>query len=185
MQQTTHAGTHNPKAPPADTGPYSYDLPVVHGGVGQPAPVSQPAPKAGGRWWTSTLAIAFASIAAPILHDLSGWPRLHCYVLLYCLTTVLSYWDTPQPREGFLRWTLKVVGLFLNFFFALVSVPQSLLGLLPDSLAFALPAFAIFIIFYWVPPLIQNRKTPPLWQWLLWSAAFAAFWGWAGPSLTT
>jgi len=77
---------------------------------------------------------------------------------------------------------LKVVGIFLNVYFALVTVPQSLRGLLPDSLAFGLPAFVILFGFYWVTPLIQYRKPSPFWQWLLYAAGVAAFWAWAGPA---
>ena len=51
-------------------------------------------------------------------------------------------------------------------------------------MAFGLPAFVIlFVVFYWMPPLIQtngNRKSP-LWQLLICAAAIAALWGWVGP----
>jgi hypothetical protein len=180
MQQTTHASKSGSAEPRADAGAYDYAPPVVSG-AGQPA--TQPAPKLSRESWKGAIAIAAVSLAAPMLHDLSGWPRLHCYLLLYCVATVFSYWETPKPRQNFLRWTLKVVGIFLNFFVAFVTVPLSLLGLLPDSLAFALPAFAFMVAFYWVPPLLQARRTTPLWQWLLWSAGFAALWGWLGPSV--
>ena len=64
---------------------------------------------------------------------------------------------------------MKIVGLFLNCYIGFVIVPDSLRGLLPEPLAF-LPAFVIlFVVFNWLPPLIQtnrNRKSP-LWQVLL------------------
>ena len=184
MRQTTHASKHNSTGPLSDAGPYDYDLPLVKGGAAQPAPASRPARKAHGHAWPGTLVTILATVGAMVLNQSSGWPLLHCYFIAYCVSTVFSYWDTPQPRQGFLRWTLKVVGLFLNFFVALVTVPRSLRGLLPDSLALALPTFAFLVIFYWVPPLVPlNGRTHPLWRWLLLAAGFAAFWGWLGTGL--
>ena len=181
MRQTTSADTHHSTGPLSGAGPYEYDLPVARGVVGQPAPVRRPGWKEGFSW-KSVLVIMFGNIAAQSLSEWSGLPLLHTYTILYCLIIISVYWDMPKPRPGFLQWTLKVVGIFLNLFIALVTVPRSLRGLLPDSLASALPAFAFFLVLYWVSPLTHlNRKTPPLWQWLLWAAVFATFWGWLGP----
>ena len=97
---------------------------------------------------------------------------------------ILCYWATPKPGQGFWRWTLKIVGLFLNCYIGFVTVPESLRGLLPETLAFGLPAFVIsFAVLYWMPPLIRtnsNRKSP-LWQLLLCAAAVAAIWARVGP----
>src|ERR1044071_329620 len=126
MRQKTHAGTHNSTGPLSDAGPYEYDLPAARGGVGQPAPASQPVSKDSGRSWKSTLFVVLAAVGAAELEELSGLRLIYCYAILYCIVIVLSYWDQPKPRQGFLRWTLEVVGLFINFFIALVAVPQSL-----------------------------------------------------------
>lgn len=168
--------------PLADAGPYEYDLPVARGG-GQPAPSGSPANQDARLPRTGKLAGLFWIVATYGLNEWSGWPLLNCYAAMYCVFTIFSYWDTPKPRQGFLRWTLKVVGIFLNFFIALVTMPQSLRGLLPDWWAFALPTFVCILIFHWVPPLTQNARSTPLWQWALRAAAFAALWGWAGPAV--
>lgn len=181
MQQTTQVKNRAQTGTPADTGPYDYDLPVV-GGIGQPVHVPRPASWRSGLGWKSVLSIFAATTGAQMLRDMSGWSMLQSYMLMYCVVTVFMYWDTPKPRRGFLPWTLKVVGIFLNAYVVLVTVPMSLRGLLPDWLAFGLPAFAFLMVFYWMPPLLRlNQKTPALWQWLLWAAAFSAFWGWFGP----
>lgn len=180
MQQTTHDKNRNQTGPPAGAWPYDYDQPVVYG-AGQPAPVPRPTWKSG-MSLKGFLTILFVSIGAPAFRDWSGWSQLTCYTLLYCVATILMYWETPKPRQGFLLWTLKVVGIFLNLYVALVSVPQSLRGLLPDWLAFGLPAFLFMLAFYWVPPLMPVNKLPTLWKWLLWAAGFAAFWAWFGPA---
>jgi hypothetical protein len=181
MRQTTSADTHHSTGPLSGAGPYEYDLPVAQSGAGQPAPVRRPGWKDGFSW-KSVFVIIFGNMAAQSLSEWSGLSPLHTYTILYCLIIISVYWDMPKPRPSFLRWTLKVVGIFLNLFIALVTVPRSLRGLLPDSLASALPAFAFFLVLYWVPPLTHlNRKRPPLWQWLLWAAVFATFWGWLGP----
>lgn len=180
MRQTTRTRDQNAAGPFADAGPYAYDLPAVSDG-GRPAPAPRRAWKYAGLSWKAGLVIFFVTIGSRLLNDLTGLPRLHCYMFLYCLATVFGYWDTPGPRRGFLPWALKVIGIFLNLFIALVTVPQSLRGLLPDSLAFGLPPFLFLLVFYWVPPLLQEKRTAPFWQWLLASACFAAFWGWGGP----
>jgi hypothetical protein len=189
MRQTTHAGTHNSAGPLADAGPYDYAPPVVHGG-GQPLPAPAPVPAPRPAWKNYGLAlegaivILLAVVVAVEFQDLSRLSFLHWYMTLYCAFTVLTYWKTPKPRQSFLSWTLRVIGIFLNFFVALVTVPQSLRGLLPDSLAFGLPAFVIMLIFHWVPPLIESKKPPPpLWRRLLSAAIFAAFWAWMTPGI--
>lgn len=157
-----------------------YDLPVARNGVVQPAPVRRPG-WMDGFSWKNVLVVIFGNMAARVFSEWSGLPPLHTFTILYCLVVISVYWDMPKPRPGFLRWTLKVVGIFLNLFIALVTVPRSLQGLLPDSLAFALPAFVSMLVFYRVSPLMQTRRTTPFWQWLLWALVFAALWAWVGP----
>lgn len=180
MRQTTRADTHKSTGPLSGTGPYEYDLPVARDGVVQPAPVKRPG-WMDGFSWKSVFVVIFGNMAARAFSEWSGLPPLHIFAILYCLAVISVYWDMPKPRPGFLRWTLKAVGIFLNLFIALVTVPRSLQGLLPDALAFALPAFVFMLVFYLVPPLMQNRRTTPFWQWLLWTLAFTAFWAWVGP----
>lgn len=181
MQQTTHDRNRNQTGPLADAGPYDYDLPVVSG-VGPPAPAPRRASLSSGFDWKSLLVTLFATIGARALRDWSGWSQLYCYTIIGCVVTVFIYWDTSKPRRGFLPWTLKVVGIYLNLYVALVTVPQSLRGPLPDALAFGLPAFLFMLAFHWVPPLVWTGKTHTLRKWLLWSLAFAAFWACLGPS---
>lgn len=164
----------------ADAGPNACGPPVVRDGV-QPAPVSQTAPTAGGfdglRVWVFLLLV----IGGNALEHVGRLPAAYVYLIVGFAGLMLFYWETPRPRQSFLRWTLKVVGVCLNLFVALVTVPQLLRALLPDSLAFGLPAFFIVLVFYWVPPLTQNKRACPFWLWLLLGAGFAAFWGWAAP----
>lgn len=181
MQQTTHDKNRNQTGPLSDAGPYDYDLPVVSG-VGPPAPAPRPTWKSG-LSLKGFLAIGFVTVGAQVLRDWSGWSQLQCYTLLYCVAVIFMYWDTPKPRQGFLSWSLKVVGIFLNCYVGLVTVPESLRGLLPEPLAFGLPAFLIMAFLYCALPVRPDTgKKAPLWQWLLCATAFAVIWGWVGPS---
>lgn len=180
MRQTTRADTHNSTGPLSGTGPYEYDLPVARDGAGQPAPVKRLGWK-NSFSWRGVFIVIFGNMAARAFIGWSGLSPVYSFAILYCLVVISVYWDIPKPRPGFVRWTLKVVGIFLNLFIALVTVPRSLHGLLPESLAFALPAFVCMLIFYRVSPLMQTSRTTPLWQWLLWALAFAAVWAWVGP----
>lgn len=184
MRQTTRVMDRDTEGPLADAGPYAYGPPATLDGA-RPAPAPQPAPRAAGAFlgwsWEIFWLLLLMNISARALHDLSPLTRPQSFVLAYGLGTILAYWRTPKPREGFLRWTLKVVGLFLNFYFGLVSVPESLRGVLPDAWAFGLPAFGFLLALHIVPPLLKVGRDYPFWQWLLFSAALAALWGWAGP----
>lgn len=109
---------------------------------------------------------------------------IQCYLLLYGSASILGYWWKPKPGPGFLPWALKMVGIWLNCYVGLVTVPESLRGLLPEPLAFGLPAFFITALLYCVIPVRPDTgKRLPLWQWLLWATAAAAIWEWFGPSL--
>jgi hypothetical protein len=183
MQQKTRVREHNSAGTPADAVPYTYDLPVVSGG-GQPEHAPRPARPDTGWSVGGLLGLVLLNVVARAFADLSPLPKLQSYALVSAFTMILCYWATPKPRQGFWQWTLKIVGLILNFYIGFVTVPGSLRGLLPAPLAFGLPAFVIlFVVLYWMPPLVQtysNRKSP-LWQLLLCAAAIAALWGWVGP----
>lgn len=184
MQQTTRTTTHNSKGPLADAGPYTYDLPVAQGG-GQPLPVPQPRPVRKAFDWSWAVTILFVSFFAQPLHDWSGWRLIACYMLLCGTGSILSYWSKPKPRPSFLPWALKVVGIWLNCYIGLVTVPLSLGGLLPAPLAFGLPAFVVVLALYLVLPLRPDTgKKMPLWQWLLWSLAAAVCWGLLAPGIS-
>lgn len=191
MRQTTHAGTHNSAGPLADAGPYVYDLPVAQGG-GQPLPATATAPAPRTAWesagWSlaECLAIFFISLGASSLKEWSGWSYLQCYAVLYAAFTILTYWSRPRPRPkgSFPRWALKMVGIWLNCYVGLVTVPASLRGLIPEPLAFGLPAFVIVAILYCVAPVRQDTGTKwPFWQWLLVAGFAAVCWASLGPSL--
>ena len=181
MQQTTQDRDQKSPGPFAGAGAYDYDLPVARGGV---HPAHAPRPARQGQWsWKSSGIILLLNIAANAFHDFSGWPQLESFVVVYGVASLFAYWVGERPRQSFLPWALKLVGIWLNFYIGFVTVPESLRGLLPEPLAFGLPAFFVTLIFYWVPPLKQSSKTYTLWQWLLCAVAIAAFWGWAGPHL--
>lgn len=181
MQQTTRVRNPQQVEPQADAGPYTHDLPVTHGG-GQPVHVPRRARQDfKGSWkWGSLIILNFAAHA---LHDESRLTQLESYAVVYGIATVFMYWVGERPKQSFLSWTLKVVGIWLNCYVWFVTMPESLRGLIPEPLAFGLPAFVVTLIFYWGPSLGRNSRTCPFWQWLLCAAAFAAFWGWMGPAL--
>lgn len=187
MRPTTQANSRSSTGPLADAGPYDYDLPVARG-AGQPAPAPQPAPPPA---WQSTgvsiaqcLGIFLMSFGARFLQEWSGWRLLHCYMVFYAGITLLGYWSKPRSKQGFARWVLKMVGIWLNCYVGFVTVPVSLRGTLPDALAFGLPAFCITALLYNVTPVRPyTGKKWPLWQWLLWSAGAAVFWSFLGPTV--
>ena len=183
MRQKTQAITRNAAGPLADAGPYDYDLPVARGG-GQPLPAPRPAWKSTGWSWAECMSLFFISFGASFLQNLSGWRTLHCYMILYAASTVLWYWSGPRPRQSFPRWALKVVGIWLNCYVGLVTVPESLSALIPEPLAFGLPAFVLTAVLYCVLPVRPDTgKKFPLWRWLLFAGCAAVFWSATGPSL--
>jgi hypothetical protein len=180
MQQTTQTGTQQTTGTPADAGPYDYDLPVMHGG-GPPSHLPRPARY---QWsWKTVGAFILLNIAAHALHDWSSLTELQSFVVVGLFATVFGYWVGERPKQSFLSWTLKVVGIWLNCYVGFVTVPVSLRGLISEPLAFGLPAFFVTLIFYWITPLKHKNKALRLWQWLLYAAGVAAFWGWMGPTL--
>jgi len=178
MQQQTRAGDQKSAGHLADAGPYVYDLPATRGGqqAGRHEPQGDSSSSKG------ILSLILLNVLARGLHDFYSLPLLHSFIIVCGVGAIIGYWGSPRPRQSFLSWTLKIVGLCLNIYIGLVTVPASLRGQLPDPLAFGLPAFALFLIFYWVPPLRTNRVKCPFWQWLLCAAGFAVIWSWAGPS---
>ncbi|MBV9928927.1 MAG: hypothetical protein JOZ96_28200 [Acidobacteria bacterium] len=187
MQQPTHTtATQRPAGPLDGAGPYDYDLPAARAGA-QPVPVPAPRPK----WKRASfkladaIAILFISFSVPWLKGATGWRLITCYAFLYAGYTFLTYWTRPdpKPKEGFVRWALKMLGLWLNGYFALVTVPEALDGLLPEWLAFALPAFLLTYALYYVTPVRRDTGLKwPLWQWLVLAAWVAVAWAWLGPS---
>jgi hypothetical protein len=77
-----------------------------------------------------------------------------------------------------------MVGIWLNCYVGFVTVPESLRGVLPEPLAFGLPAFLITAVLYCVAPAKPNTGYKwPLWQWLVFAGWVAACWVWIGPIL--
>jgi hypothetical protein len=183
MQRTAHTKDSKSAGPLADAGTYTYDLPVTYG-VGQLSHMPRPVQKSTRSAWVTSGILVLLNFSSQWLHGWSGWGLLHCYLLLYGAASILSYWTKAKPRPKFLPWTLKVVGIWLNCYIGLVTVPESLRSLLPEPLAFGLPAFFVTLALYSVMPVKPDTgKKWSLWQWLLWAMAAAAYWGSFGPSL--
>jgi hypothetical protein len=183
MRQTTHNTEHKTAGPLADAGPYTYDLPAVRDDVRLMDTARLAAE--GGKHTTWIRPVAFFALfpGAQVVHEMFGLPTLHAYVAVYCLICILEYWDSPKPRQGFVSWTLKVIGVWLNGFVGFVSVPQSLRGLLPDELAFGLPAFLVMLVFYWLPFLKRDGVRPSPWRYFLVAAGLAILWAFLGPAI--
>ena len=124
MQQTTRVRDSNSAGTPADSGPYAYDPPVVSGVVVGP-PAHAPRPARPGTGWSveGVVGLILLNVVARSFADLSPLPKLESYALVSAFTMTLCYWATPKPRQGFWRWTLKIVGLFLNCYIGFVTVP--------------------------------------------------------------
>lgn len=132
--------------------------------------------------WSSRnfFVVALVTVAANFIKD-AGWMRLlPAYMVCYAAATLIEYWFPPRPPERFLPWALKVVGIFLNFYVGLVTLPALLRNSLPTPLAHGLPVFAFCLVIYYVPPLYPVKRKTALWKWVVGSAAFAALWGLVG-----
>ncbi len=129
--------------------------------------------------WTGRnfLTVILVNAAAQALHGAGVLRLLPAYLAAYGVATAVEYWVPPRPPERFVPWLLRVAGVCLNFYVGLVTMPESLRGSLPSPLAYFLPAFLVFLAFYWVPPLYPVKRNVPLWKWALFAAGFAAFWG--------
>ncbi len=178
MRQTTHAKKGGRAPTHAD--PYAYDLPLTH--HGRPVSEPRPAPPDSQQTWLPNAVLSAVAVLMPLFMEESRRPLfVYLCVAAYGVAMVLSYWQGARPKQSFLSWTLKVVGICLNFYVAFVTVPLSLRGVVPEWLAFGLPAFVATLVWYWVRPLRPSDKTYTLWHWLLYSAWSAAGWAWAGP----
>lgn len=181
MRQTTRAGTHNSTGPLADAGPYEYDLPVARS-VSQPVPAPAPARKRIGWNIAETLFIGLMGMGAQFSQSWFGWRLIHGYVFMYAMGALARYLSKPQPKQSFPQWLLRQLGIWLNCYIGFVTVPESLRGLLPDPLAFGLPAFLITAVMYVVAPIKPGTAQKwPLWQWLLFAAFCAVVWAWSAP----
>ena len=183
MQRTTDTRGQQAAGTPADAWPYDHGPPVVSGG-GQPAHLPRPVPTENQWPWRSFWALLLLKFAAEALDEWSRLTLLGSFVMVYGAATVFGYWVGERPRQSFPSWALKVVGIGLNCYVGLATVPLSLRVLLPGPLAFGLPAFIVALLYYWVPPMKAAGRTTPLWQWLLWAATFAVFWGWWGANFS-
>ena len=133
--------------------------------------------KVNGWSWRNTLTLLLVIVGANAIRD-AGWMRLlPAYMVCYGVVTIVEYWIPPRPPQSFVSWALKVVGVILNLYVGLVTLPASLKNSLPTPLAYGLPAFVVFLIFYWVPPLYPIKRKNALWKWVIGAAAFAALWG--------
>ncbi len=181
MRQTTHAGGRKQTAPQAGPDPYAYDLPLMQQMQPAPAPAPQPAPTNPLQSWL-TGAASFGLLLLFIFRDDVGrWWFVYSYAAIYAFSTIVSYWQGERPKQSFLSWTLRVVGIWLNLYVGLVTVPASLRGSVPDWLAFGLPAFVMTLVYQRALPLKPSDKTYTLRQQLLYAAWLAAVWAWAGP----
>jgi hypothetical protein len=180
MPRTTRTSTHHPAGPLADAGPYDYDLPATRA-AGPPPVAPRPVWKKVGLSVAETAWLFVILFGTPYISNLTGWRLFECYIILFGVYPALKY--RPQPGENFARWVLKAVGMWLNCYVGFVTVPESLRGLLPESLAFGLPAFIVTAALYYVAPVKPDTgKKWPFRQWLLVAAWAATVWAWMGPN---
>jgi hypothetical protein len=180
MRGTTHARTQNHAGPPADAGPYGYDLPVARGGA-QPLPASRPAGQGASMSATEGLVSFALSFGLLFIRYPSGLLFVR-YSLLACAALVVVR-NLPRRGEGFPRWALKIGGVLLNCYVGFLTVPALLRGALPEPLAFGLPAFLVTAALYCASPVNPSKgREWSLRQWLLWAGLVATGWGFIGPS---
>lgn len=130
--------------------------------------------------WAMSLLAILVIMAAKAISG-AGWMGLvSAYLLCFGAASLVEYWVPPRPPRSFLSYALKMAGILINLYVGLVALPESLRKSLPAPLAYGLPAFIVFLIFYWAPPIYPIGKKITFWKWLMISAAAAAWWAWVG-----
>lgn len=114
----------------------------------------------------------------------AGWMRgTSAYLTCFGAASLIEYWVPPRPPRSFLSFALRTAGVLLNLYVGLVALPESLRKSLPTPLAYGLPVFIVFLIFYWTPSVYPVGKKHTFWKWVMISAAAAAWWSWVGYSV--
>jgi amino acid transporter len=127
--------------------------------------------------------VSFAlSVGLLFIRYPSGMRFVQYSVLAFAALVVVR--NLPRQRESLLRWALKIVGVLLNCYVGFMTVPALLRDLLPELLAFGLPAFLVTAALYCAAPVNPGTgREWTLWQWLLWAGWVAAVWVlWGRPS---
>jgi hypothetical protein len=100
-------------------------------------------------------------------------------LLAYFVVFTIGYWIGPRPPLGFGKFTFRLAvaqGLIL---LGLWTVPQLLIKVLWWPLAHGLPALAVAIAFYWMPPVYPTQKKPVRFSvWLIGSLAVVGLLVW-------
>ncbi|HVF44112.1 MAG TPA: hypothetical protein VM936_13905 [Pyrinomonadaceae bacterium] len=129
---------------------------------------------------TLFLMLILSNLAAGAIGE-AGWMRLAPAYLACCgAASLVEYWVPPRPPWSFLSHALRMAGVLINLYVGLVTLPESLRNSLPAPLAYGLPAFVVFLMLYWAPPLYPIGKRATFWKWVMMSAAGAAWWAWVG-----
>lgn len=181
MQQTPHHHRRKTERPPLDIPLHEHDLPVLHDSRPRISPPPPPTAQTGTDWQTTVLFLLPPLVGMP-LDGIHPFSMVQVCAVMYGLVGILWYWVAPRPPQSFLSWILKIIGVWLNFYVALVTIPQLLRVHLPEQLAFTLPALVGLLIFAWLPPLKPNYPQTSRWQQVLSALTLAYFWGTIGPS---
>ena len=184
MRPTTHAGKQRRAGRQADPDPYAYDIPLMQQMQPAPAPAPQPAATNTIQSWLTGLGSSALLMMFIFREDVGQWWYVYFYAAICAFSTIAGYWQGERPKQSFLSWTLRVVGLWLNLYVGLVTVPVSLRGSAPDWLTFGLPAFVMALVYQWAVPLKPNDTKYTLQQRLMYAVWAAAVWAWAGPIFT-
>lgn len=137
--------------------------------------------KVSGRSARNVLTVALVTIVAQGLNGAGVLPLFQAYMLAYAVAAVIEYWIPPRPPSSFAKWVLKIAVTCINIYAGLQAIPKALSHFLWPPLAYGLPAFSLFLIIYWVPPLYPMKRKDKFKVWILASLGFALFWGWVGP----
>lgn len=113
--------------------------------------------------------IIFARVA-----EGAGWlPYIPAVLLAFAVAYLIDYWIPPKPPVSFPIWIGKVIIFVGCLFLGIWLIPALLSKLIWPPLAYAVPAFLVFLSMYWIPPLYPVKRDDSFRKTLILSAVFA------------
>jgi hypothetical protein len=106
---------------------------------------------------SSILFIIIYLVAVKILHKFFQLPFTLALSLALSIAFLVDYWIPPKPPVSLPAWVLRIVGLTMVFVASLWLVPGILSYVIWRPVAYALPAFFLFLSKFWLPSLYAEK----------------------------